>query len=108
RHSPLRVRSVKRRLPARELTDSIYWVGGCRKMVIDDQPVHHHQSAYLVVGAEHTLLVDTSTFPNSRRDSSPSTLGERSRSAAASPTSSCPPRPGTFPARSGASSGTAA
>lgn len=48
-------------LAPREITASIYWVGCCRKMIVDGQPVHNHHSAYLIIGAEHTLLVDTSS-----------------------------------------------
>jgi flavorubredoxin len=48
-------------LRAREVADSLFWVGGCREMVVDGQAVHNHHSAYLIVGASRTLLVDTSS-----------------------------------------------
>lgn len=48
-------------LAAREFTDSVYWVGACRRMVVGGQPVHNHHSAFLIVGLERTLLVDTSS-----------------------------------------------
>lgn len=48
-------------LAPRQFTDSVYWVGACRKMVVGGEAVHNHHSAYLIVGAKRSLLVDTSS-----------------------------------------------
>jgi flavorubredoxin len=47
-----------RRLP-REISPGIWWVGGCLVSGAFDEPVHFHTSAYLVIGADRTLLYDT-------------------------------------------------
>ena len=66
-------------LAAREVTDSIFWVGGCRKMIVDRQLVHNHHSAYLIVGTERTLIVDTSSpgFWPALEEQLVSVLGDR-------------------------------
>lgn len=47
-----------RELP-RQIADGIWWVGGCLESAAFDEPVHFHTSAYLILGAERTLLFDT-------------------------------------------------
>lgn len=47
-----------RRLP-REIAKDIWWVGGCLESAAFEQPVHFHVSAYLIVGADKTLIYDT-------------------------------------------------
>ena len=46
------------RLP-REIAAGVWWVGGCLESAAFDHPVHFHVSAYLIVGTERALLVDT-------------------------------------------------
>jgi len=45
----------------REIAGSVFWMGACRRMLVDGQQVHNHHSAYLIRGASKTLLVDTSS-----------------------------------------------
>lgn len=47
-----------RELP-REIADRVWWLGGCLESAAFDEPVHFHTSAYLILGAERTLLFDT-------------------------------------------------
>ena len=47
-----------RRLP-REIAPGVWWVGGCLESAAFDEPVHFHTSAYLIVGADRSLLYDT-------------------------------------------------
>lgn len=43
----------------RELGEGIWWIGSCLESAAFDEPVHFHTSAYLVLGADKTLLFDT-------------------------------------------------
>lgn len=43
----------------REIAAGVWWVGGCLESAAFDHPVHFHVSAYLIVGTERALLVDT-------------------------------------------------
>ncbi|MDQ2801240.1 MAG: MBL fold metallo-hydrolase [Pseudomonadota bacterium] len=58
------------RLP-REIAEGVWWVGGCLESAAFAEPVHFHTSAYLVVGAERSLLFDTAPpamWPDLDRD----------------------------------------
>ena len=48
-------------MAAREITDGIYWLGGCMEILGPSRPtpIHYHVSTYLVLGSEKTVLVDT-------------------------------------------------
>lgn len=51
--------TLNTRLP-REIAPNIYWVGACNETdQLEDEVIHVYNSAYLVIGAEQTLLVDT-------------------------------------------------
>ncbi len=43
----------------REIADGVWWLGGCLESAAFSEPVHFHTSAYLIVGADQTLLYDT-------------------------------------------------
>jgi flavorubredoxin len=43
----------------RELADGLYWLGGCQQRLRRGEEVHTHASAFLVVGSDRSLLVDT-------------------------------------------------
>ncbi|MCG2622554.1 MBL fold metallo-hydrolase [Arthrobacter sp. I2-34] len=44
---------------ARLIADGVHWLGGCLVANAPGQEVHYHVSAYLVVGARASILVDT-------------------------------------------------
>ena len=44
---------------ARPIADGVHWLGGCLPANAQGQEVHYHVSAYLVVGSEAAILVDT-------------------------------------------------
>jgi hypothetical protein len=46
-------------MQAREIAAGVYWLGGCMEAKASDGAVHYHVSAYLVVGSEKSVLVDT-------------------------------------------------
>ncbi|HYZ47517.1 MAG TPA: MBL fold metallo-hydrolase [Sphingomonas sp.] len=43
----------------RALSETLLWTGGCLSVLYHDRMVHSHTSAYLVLGTERTMLVDT-------------------------------------------------
>ncbi|MCW2778605.1 MAG: hypothetical protein JWN17_2330 [Frankiales bacterium] len=43
----------------RELSSGVWWIGSCLESSAFAEPVHFHTSAYLIVGADKTLLFDT-------------------------------------------------
>lgn len=43
----------------RRIADGVWWLGGCLFASAASGPVHYHVSAYLVVGAERTILIDS-------------------------------------------------
>jgi flavorubredoxin len=43
----------------REVADGVHWLGGCFRALSGGPGVHYHVSAFLVVGDERTVLVDT-------------------------------------------------
>ncbi len=46
----------------REIADSIFWLGCCRELNLDGQMFHNHISAYVIVGPERALMVDTGSL----------------------------------------------
>jgi len=43
----------------REIAPGVHWLGGCLVPEIDGRKYHNHVSAYLIIGEDQTLLVDT-------------------------------------------------
>jgi flavorubredoxin len=43
----------------RVIADGVTWVGGCQAFEVRGKLFHGHMSAYLIVGSEKTMLVDT-------------------------------------------------
>ena len=43
----------------RLIADGVTWLGGCLEVVFEGDPHHCHVSAYVVVGDDKTLMVDT-------------------------------------------------
>lgn len=48
----------------RVLSPSLLWTGGCLNILYHDRVVHSHVCAYLVVGSDKTMLVDTGNAPD--------------------------------------------
>ena len=44
---------------ARRIAPGVFWIGGCLVAHSPGQEVHYHVSAYLVVGSQSTVLIDT-------------------------------------------------
>jgi flavorubredoxin len=45
--------------PPRQIAPGINWLGGCVHLVHQGQEIHSHLSAFLIVGTEKTMLIDT-------------------------------------------------
>jgi flavorubredoxin len=45
--------------PPREIAPNIYWIGGCIQIEFLGKLVHNHAAAFLIVGGEHAMLIDT-------------------------------------------------
>ena len=55
----------------RRLSETLLWTGGCLDVLYGDKVVHSHLCAYLVLGSEKTMLVDTGNaqdWPRIARD----------------------------------------
>ncbi|MCO5065000.1 MAG: MBL fold metallo-hydrolase [Rhizobiaceae bacterium] len=55
----------------RKITDSILWTGRCLLFEYKGGPIHSHLSAFVVLGSEKTMLIDTglvAEFPNLLKD----------------------------------------